>query len=110
MLPSPPHRNPIPIHDVLTKLGWPYAVVDPRKVVGIVESDEPDYVDMPEVGNGFIQKIADNVLRFLFDEMLNGRIPQEFLPVQAGVGNIINGVMGALGKNPYIPQMQITRS
>ena len=107
MLPSPPHRNPIPIHDVLTKLGWPYAVVDPRKVVGIVESDEPDYVDMPEVGNGIIQKIADNVLRFLFDEMLNGRIPEEFLPVQAGVGSIINGVMADLGKNAYIPQMQI---
>jgi len=107
MLPSPPHRNPIPIHDVLTKLGWPYAVVDPRKVVGIVESDEPDYVDMPETGNGFIQKIADNVLRFLFDEVLNGRIPEEFLPVQTGVGSIINGVMAALGKNPYIPQLQV---
>jgi len=31
MLPSPPHRFPVPFHDPLTKLGYPYAVVDPKK-------------------------------------------------------------------------------
>lgn len=107
MLPPQPHRNPIPIQGVLTKLGWPFAVVDPRKVIGIVESDEPDYVHMPEMGNGVIQKIADNVLQFLFDEMLNRRIPEEFLPLQTGVGTVINGVMADLGRNPYIPHLHV---
>ena len=32
-----------------------------------------------------------------------GRIPKEFLPIQAGVGNIANAVLGAIGENPHIP-------
>jgi len=107
MLPSQPHRSPIPIHDVLTRLGWSYAVVDPKKVVGIVESDEPDCVVNPRPSNGVTLKIAENVLRFLFDEVLSGRIPQEFLPFQSGIGDVVNGVMTALGKIPYMPQLQM---
>jgi acyl-CoA hydrolase len=48
-------------------------------------------------------RIAEHVVRFLFDEMRAKRIPEEFLPVQAGVGRVVNGVMAALGENPYIP-------
>jgi propionyl-CoA:succinyl-CoA transferase len=32
-----------------------------------------------------------------------GRIPKEFLPLQAGVGNIANAVMACLGEDPDIP-------
>lgn len=107
MLPSQPHRSPIPIHDVLTRLGWSYAVVDPKKVIGIVESDEPDHVNPLPLSNGVTDRIAENVLRFLFDEVLAGRIPQEFLPLQFGIGEVINGVMAALGRSPYIPQLNM---
>ena len=31
------------------------------------------------------------------------RIPKEFLPLQAGVGNVANAVMGVLGDSPDIP-------
>ena len=34
VMPPPPHRNPIPIHDPLSRVGWPYAQVDPDKVIG----------------------------------------------------------------------------
>jgi propionyl-CoA:succinyl-CoA transferase len=37
------------------------------------------------------------------DEMRAGRIPPEFLPLQAGVGNVANGVMAALGEAADIP-------
>jgi acetyl-CoA hydrolase len=30
VMPPPPHRNPIPIYHPLDKIGWPYAVVDPK--------------------------------------------------------------------------------
>jgi acetyl-CoA hydrolase len=53
------------------------------------------------------KKIADNVVRFLFGEMISGRIPPEFLPLQAGVGNLANSVMSALGSNPYIPAFKM---
>jgi succinate CoA transferase len=107
ILSPPPRQNPIPIHDPLTRVGYPYAVVDPKKVVGIVETDEPDRIDPFPAPNAPARKIAEHVVRFLFGEMISGRIPREFLPLQAGVGNLANGVMAALGANPYIPPFKM---
>lgn len=107
ILPAPPHRFPIPIHDPLTKLGYPYAVVDPSKVIAVIENDEEDKVPKFTAGDERSEKIAEHVVRFLLDEMLAGRIPQDFLPLQAGVGNVANGVMAALARNPYIPPFQM---
>ena len=103
IMPPPPHRFPIPFHDPLTKLGYPYAVVDPRKVIAVIEHEEPDSVPEFAGGNDRSDKIAEHVVRFLLDEMLAGRIPTDFLPLQAGVGNVANGVMAALARSPYIP-------
>ena len=52
-------------------------------------------------------KIAEHLIRFLADERAAGRIPPEFLPLQAGVGNITNGVMAALGNSPDIPPFKM---
>jgi propionyl-CoA:succinyl-CoA transferase len=106
-LPSPPHRNPFPMLDPMTKFGWSYAVVDPKKVIGVVESDEPDYIDPATPPDATSQKIADHVIRFLFDEMHARRIPDGFLPVQVGMGSVADGVLAALGKNPYIPPFKV---
>ncbi|MFH1743253.1 MAG: acetyl-CoA hydrolase, partial [bacterium] len=103
VMPPPPHRNPIPIRDPLTRIGWPYAVVDPKKVVGVVESDEPDQTTEFTAPGGAGERIAGHVVGFLMNEMHAGRIPKDFLPLQAGVGNVANGVMAALGANPDIP-------
>lgn len=104
MIPRPPHRNCIPVHDPMTKIGWPYATVDPKKVIGIVENDEPDHIVPFSPPDGFSYRIAEHVVRFLVNEMHAGRIPPEFLPLQAGVGNVANGVMAALGESPDIPR------
>ncbi|HOV87124.1 MAG TPA: succinate CoA transferase [Syntrophobacteraceae bacterium] len=107
ILSPPPHRNPIPIQGPLTKLGWSYAVVDPRRVMGVVENNEPDDVPPFDQPGAASEQIAEHVVRFLFDEMRVGRIPESFLPLQAGVGNIANGVMAALGRNPYVPPFKM---
>ena len=39
--------------------------------------------------------------------MRAGRIPQSFLPLQSGVGDIANAVLGALGAHPEIPNFQM---
>jgi succinate CoA transferase len=103
VMPPPPHRNPIPIYHPLDKIGWPYAVVDPQKVIGLVENDEPDHVVEFSQTDAASQGIAAHVERFLVEEWRVGRIPREFLPLQVGVGNIGNGVMAALGASPDIP-------
>jgi acetyl-CoA hydrolase len=99
----PPHRDPILIHDAMTRIGVPYAVVNPAKVLGIVINDEPDHVGefpLPDAGS---RQIAGHLVEFLLNEMKVGRVPSTLLPLQAGVGSVANGVMAALGAHPDIP-------
>ncbi len=103
IMPPPPRRNPIPIYEPLTRVGWPYAPVDPGKIIGVVENDEPDQVIGFQKPDGSSQQIARHVIQFLLEEIKSGRIPKSLLPLQAGVGKIANGVMAALGRNSKIP-------
>lgn len=103
VLPPPHHRSPIAIGHPMDRIGWPYAAVDPRKVVGVVETDEPDGVPAFDATDATSERIAAHVVRFLLGEMRAGRIPREFLPVQAGVGNVANAVLRALGSDPDVP-------
>jgi propionyl-CoA:succinyl-CoA transferase len=103
VMPPPPHRDPIPIHDPLTRVGVPYAQVDPRKVIGVVENDASDQVGGFSAPDAVSQAIGNHVADFLGQEMSGGRIPSNFLPLQAGVGNIANGVMSAIGNAAHIP-------
>jgi propionyl-CoA:succinyl-CoA transferase len=99
----PPHRNAIPIFHPLTKSGWPYAVVDPKKIIAVVENEEPDHVASFSETDGTSGKIASHVVAFLLGQLRDGWIPGQFLPLQAGVGNTANAVMLELGKHPDIP-------
>jgi propionyl-CoA:succinyl-CoA transferase len=107
VMPPPPRRFPLPVFEPCARIGWPYAVVDPDKVVAVVESDEPDHVADFAPADAVSRRIADHVVEFLLEEMRAGRIPQEFLPLQAGVGNIANGVLALLGQHPEIPAFQM---
>ncbi|WP_152049647.1 succinate CoA transferase [Tautonia marina] len=107
MLPPPPNRRPIPIHDPLDKIGTPHALVDPKKVIGIVQNDESDG------GRGFAppdetsRRIAAHVSQFLLDEMAVGRIPSGFLPLQSGVGNVCNAVLAGLAESSDFPKFKV---
>jgi acetyl-CoA hydrolase len=102
-VPVPPEREPIPLHDPLGRIGAPFVAIDPRRVAGIVENEAPDGVAAFDPPNHAATRIAEHVVRFLLDERRAGRIPQGFLPLQSGVGNVANAVMGVLGDNPDIP-------
>jgi acetyl-CoA hydrolase len=103
LLPPPPHRLPIPILEPLSKIGVPFAQVDPARVIGIVEHDEPDGVSPFDPANATSRAIADRVVELLLSELRAGRIPPEFLPLQAGVGNVANAVMSQIGAHREIP-------
>jgi acetyl-CoA hydrolase len=107
ILSARPHRDPIPICDPMTRLGSTFAMVDPKKVIGIVKSSRPDPITAFGTPDSFSHRIAEHITRFIFDEMRAGRIPQEFLPVQAGTGRVLNGLLSALGENPYIPPLKM---
>lgn len=103
IIPPPPHRSPIPIYHPLNKIGLPYASVDPKKIVAVIDNNEPDGIAPLGEADEVSRKIAHQVVDFLLDEMRSGRIPSEFLPLQAGVGNIANAVMSFLGDDPDVP-------
>ncbi len=98
VMPPPPKRYPIHIYEPLTRIGFPYAVADPKKVIGLVESDEPDSVMEFGAPDAISNLIAEHVVRFFLEEMHRERIPKSLLPIQAGVGNVANGVLAALGR------------
>jgi len=104
---DPPHRREIPIYHCSDKIGSPTLKVDPNKIAGIVLTDRSDEVGGFKTTDPTTQKIGQNVADFLAEELKAGRIPKDFLPIQSGVGNIANAVLGALGKNPNIPPFEM---
>lgn len=107
LLPLPPHRTFIPIDHATSRIGMPYAAVDPAKIVGITETDEPDGVAEFDGPDECSERIADHVVAFMLEELRLGRIPPEFLPLQSGVGNIANAVMARLGAHPDVPPFEM---
>ena len=102
-LPPPPYRSPIPINHALSKIGSPFVAVDPTRIVGVVETDESDNIHPFSAPDETSRRMAGHVVRFLLDEMHAGRIPADFLPLQAGVGNVSNAVMAGLGESDVPP-------
>ena len=105
ILPTPPHRPP-PIHDPLDRLGRDYAEVDPSKVIGVVQTNEPDGGRAFAPPDESSERIAEHVAEFFTQEIRCGRIPSEFLPIQSGVGNICNAVLSGLAACQGMPRFQ----
>ncbi len=107
ILPLPPHREPTPIRHPLDRIGVPYAMVDPAKVVAIVETDEGSTRWPPRPPDAMSKKIAGHLVGFFLEELAAGRLPREFLPLQSGVGNVGNALMTGLGEHPDLPPFTV---
>ena len=85
----------------------------PKEIRGMHDLAEP--LDPPHRRDIAIYSPSDrvgdtcinNVAQFLVSEMEAGRLPKEFLPLQSGVGNVANAVLGALGDNEKIPAFNV---
>ena len=77
--------------------------ISPTLVLGVVMTDCRDNMAPFTPLNEETQTIGNLVADFLVKELKNGGIPKEFLPLQSGVGNVANAVLGALGDNPEVP-------
>jgi len=104
---KPPHRREIPIYKPSDRIGQDHIKVDPKKIAGVVETDMPDEVSPFDPSDPLTDKIGSNVADFLLNEIKTGIIPKEFLPLQSGVGNIANAVLGALGQNKEVPAFEM---
>ncbi len=104
---DPPNRREIPIYSAKDRAGTAVIKVDPAKIVGVVKTNAPDGVGAFSATDAVTDKIGQNVAAFLAKELKDGRIPASFLPIQSGVGNIANAVLGALGHNKDIPDFDM---
>lgn len=104
---NPPHRREIPIYRCSDRVGSPVVKIDPKKIAGVVYTDRPDEVAGFKESDEVTKKIGFNTAEFLAAEIHAGRIPTSFLPIQSGVGNIANAVLGAMGEHPEIPAFEM---
>jgi len=104
---DPPMRREIPVYKPSDRIGQPFVKVDPKKIVGIVETNrEPDGSKFAPLDDVTLA-IGRNVSDFLVGEMKAGRLPKSFLPLQSGVGNVANAVLGCMGENEAIPPFTV---
>jgi acetyl-CoA hydrolase len=104
---DPPERQEIPIFKASDRIGSPICMVDPKKIAGVVPTNLEDESDAFDKTTPVTDQIGNNVSDFLISEMKSGRIPPQFLPLQSGVGNIANAVLGALGNNKDVPPFEM---
>src|SRR5690349_17548729 len=100
-LQPPPNRTPIPLTKPGQRIGSPYLNIPADKIVGIVLTDSPDRNCPFKAPDEASKRIAGHILEFLSWEVKKGRMPQNLLPLQSGVGNIANAVLFGLEEGPF---------
>ncbi|CAJ0833608.1 14349_t:CDS:10 [Entrophospora sp. SA101] len=96
-----PYKFPILVQRVDDRVGTPYIPCDSDKVIAVIESTVLDRTTDSEPQDATSHKIANNILEFLEHEVSMDRLPKQLLPLQSGVGNIANAVIGGLADGPF---------
>lgn len=102
-----PYRESIPALHVGDRIGKNYVSIDPKKIVGVVESNIPEEARSFKDLTPETQAIGQNVVDFFLRDMKAGHIPSCMFPVQSGVGATGNAVMKAIGLCEGLPPLEI---
>ncbi|KAI1759619.1 hypothetical protein GGR53DRAFT_132710 [Hypoxylon sp. FL1150] len=97
----PPRRKPYLVMGVEDRIGSTSIPIDPEKVVGVIESDYPDQTTPNSAADGCSRNIANHLIEFFEHEVSHGRLPKSLLPLQSGIGNIANAVIGGLSESNF---------
>ncbi|KAJ3855401.1 hypothetical protein EV368DRAFT_34776 [Lentinula lateritia] len=97
----PPHRQPYLITHPSDRIGLTAIPIDPDRVVAVVEGNKPDNTgeNAPETAES--RAIAKHLIEFLSGEVDAGRLPRSLLPLQSGIGNVANSIIGGLAEGPF---------
>lgn len=98
---DPPRREPVPIVRADDRIGTPYIPAGPDKITYIVPCDLPDAVRPLAAIDDDAKAMSANLTDFLNNEIKHGRMPQNLLPLQSGVGSVANAVMAGMVESPY---------
>ncbi len=98
---KPPLKAPIPIFKTEDRIGDTYIVCDPSKIAAIVFSDIGDNVRPLAKVDEVSEQISNNLIEFLRQEVYSGRLPDNLLPLQSGVGSVANAVLSGLNESEF---------
>ncbi|KAL0948579.1 hypothetical protein HGRIS_011138 [Hohenbuehelia grisea] len=97
----PPYRQPYLITHPSDRIGTTAIPIDTERVVAIIESDQPDNTGENAPENEDSRAIAHHLIEFLSSEVDAGRLPKSLLPLQSGIGNVANSIIGGLADGPF---------
>jgi len=97
----PPNTQPIPITRVDQRIGMPYIACDPEKIAAVVYTNTPDIPHAMAPITEDERVMAGYIVDFLKEEQKKGRLPENLLPLQSGVGSISNAVLDGLRKSGF---------
>ncbi|EDR04672.1 uncharacterized protein LACBIDRAFT_252427 [Laccaria bicolor S238N-H82] len=103
---TPPNRQPYLVTNPMNRIGLTSIPIDPDRVVAIVESRVPDNTGKNAPENDESRAIAAHLINFLSEEVAAGRLPKSLLPLQSGIGNVANSIIGGLADGPF-EQVQV---
>lgn len=97
----PPFKKPVLINRVDDRIGRTSIPIDPEKVIAVVESNRPDNTGGNDPMDDKSEAIAQHIIDFLQNEVKQGRLPKNLLPLQSGIGNVSNAIIGRLAQGPF---------
>lgn len=97
----PPYTRIIPITKPQDRIGTPFVPCPPEKIAAVVMTDKPDVPQKFKPNTPANQKIGENVVKFLQDEISAGRLPENPGPIQSGVGSVGNAVLSGLAASGF---------
>ena len=93
---GPPNRMPIPLTKVNQRIGHTSIKCGLDKIAAIVFTNMQDKTRTFTAPDKVSEKISNNIICFLKEEVNAGRLPKNLLPIQSGVGNVANAVLYGL--------------
>ncbi len=104
----PPDRKPLQILHSSDRIGSQFLHCPPEKIIAVVATDAPDRSNVFATADLACDLIAEHTIDFLEHEVSQGRLPPHLLPIQSGVGNIANAVLGRLDNPAFRPMTAYT--
>lgn len=98
---NPPNRKPIPLTKPDERIGTDYIPCDPKKIVAVVITDMKDSTNAVAQIDEISKKMAQNAIAFLEGEIALGRMPENLLPIQSGVGSVANAVLKGFAESNF---------
>ncbi len=94
-------REAIPMTDAQQRIGTIGIKVDPAKIQAIVISEEKDAPSLIVPPDEETQTMANILLDFFRDEIKAGRLTNELMPLQSGVGSVANAVLDGFADSEF---------